>query len=343
MSQSGQQVQADSSVLMEIIRTQAEIAKFGLDLGNLMEFIANRVKDMTQAGAAIIEVAEGEEMVYRAASGTARPELGLRLRRKGSLSGLCVDSGQILSCDDAETDDRVDREACRKVGLRSMVVAPLIHNGTPVGALKIASPIVAKFGAEDIQILELMSDLIAAAMFHAARYETDALYYRATHDALTGLANRAFFYDILRQALAGARRQQTNLGVLFVDLDGLKQINDKIGHRAGDAAICEAALRMTRASRESDTVARLGGDEFGLIVKDVGGRGGLVGQAARIGAEIRQSFAFEGQAVPLKASIGHALFPEDGTEVGALIEIADQAMYQMKRAGKPMPVPTASA
>src|SRR6185369_10554343 len=114
-----------SDILMAIIQTQTEIAKLGLDLGAMMELVAEHIQLLTNAQGAIVELVEGDEMVYRAAAGMAGSQLGLRLKREGSLSGLAVASGEILHCRDSETDPRVDLAACRRVGVRSMVVAPL--------------------------------------------------------------------------------------------------------------------------------------------------------------------------------------------------------------------------
>ncbi len=324
----------DSAILMEIIRAQTEIAKLGLDLGGVMTFVADRVQELTEASGAIVELAEGSEMVYRAAAGIAKGQLGLRLNRAGSLSGLCIEQGRVLRCDDSESDPRVDREACRRVGLRSMVVAPLNHNDTTVGVLKIAAAAPGFFTDGHVRVLELMSGLIAAAMYHATTYETSELYHRATHDSLTGLANRALFYDRLRQCLALAHRQSAQVGLLNLDMDGLKPINDRYGHRAGDAAIRETAQRIRRISRQSDTVARLGGDEFAIILPDIACRDSALSHAGRIAAEISQPFAFEDRALDLGASIGVATFPLDGTEPDALIEQADRAMYETKRSRK---------
>ncbi|MBV8508676.1 MAG: GGDEF domain-containing protein [Xanthobacteraceae bacterium] len=323
-----------TSVLMEIIRAQTDIAQLGLDLGGVMTFVTERVQQLTGAGGAIVELAEGDEMVYRAASGMAKQQLGLRLQRTGSLSGLCVEQRTVLRCDDSESDVRVDKEACRRVGLRSMVVAPLNHGETTVGVLKIAAVAPNAFSDEHVHILELMCGLIASAMYHAVQYETNELYHRATHDALTGLANRALFYDRLRQSLSLARRQSSRLGILNLDLDGLKPINDTYGHRAGDAAIRETGQRISKVSRQSDTVARLGGDEFAVIAADIDGRDGALRHADRLASEIRQPFSFENNQVMLDASIGLAIFPDDGTELDALIEKADQAMYAIKRTRK---------
>ncbi len=321
----------DPALLLEVIQAQTAIAKFGLDLGGVIHFVTERVQSLTGASGAMVELAEGDEMVYRAASGMAEAQLGLRLKRSGSLSGLCVERGRILRCDDSEYDERVDREACRRVGLRSMVVAPLTHNGTTVGVLKIASPEPCAFDDQNILVLTLMRDLIAAAMFHAVQHETSELYHRATHDALTGLANRALFYDRLRQSLALAVRQSSQFGVLNLDMDGLKTINDQYGHRAGDAAIRETATRIRDALRKSDVAARLGGDEFGVILFGVEDRNCAAASAERIATEIRRPFAFEDRSLPLDASIGVAVFPEDGEEMDTLIERADQSMYATKR------------
>ena len=128
-----------NDVLMDIIDVQTEIVKLGIDLSGVMDFVVDKMLSLTNSSGAIIELMEQDDMVYRAASGGAKKQLGLRLSKATSLSGLCIENRQTLKCDDSETDARVDREACRKVGLRSMVVAPLFHLETVVGALKIFS------------------------------------------------------------------------------------------------------------------------------------------------------------------------------------------------------------
>jgi len=332
MTDVGSSISTDPYVLMEIIRMQTEIAKLGLDLGGVVSLVVDRVQTLTNAAGAIVEFVEGDDMVYRGVSGIAKPLLGLRIKREGSLSGLCVRERRVLRSDDMETDPRVDRESARKVGLRSMVVAPLNHNETTVGVLMLASPTLNAFTDRDVRVLELMSELIAAAMYHAARHETNELYIQATHDSLTGLLNRAAFYDRLRQRLSIARRQSDNaFGILIIDMDGLKAINDSHGHRTGDAALCEAARRIGSVSRETDVVCRLGGDEFAIIVPEIQDRQGGLDIADRIAREICQPFQFEKHELFLNASIGFALYPDDGSDIDRLIEAADQSMYAVKR------------
>jgi diguanylate cyclase (GGDEF)-like protein len=334
-------VSTDPYILMEIIRLQTEIAKQGLDLSGVVQAVVERIPSFTNAEGAIVEYAEGDEMVYRGASGFAAPLLGTCVKREASLSGLCVRLGQVLRSDDVVLDPRVDAGTYAEVGIRSMVVAPLKHDGSAVGVLKIVSTATHAFTARDVRVLELMSELIAAAMYYAARNETSALYQQATHDSLTGLANRSLFFDRLRHRVSPGRRQLEPLGILIVDMDGLKRINDTCGHRAGDAAIREIALRISRIPRKSDIVARLGGDEFGVILGEISDRSDLLMIVERISQQTDQPFRFEGRIINLTASIGNARFPEDGNDVDALLEAADRSMYKMKRKRSTRSTPTA--
>lgn len=321
----------NSETLLEIIKIQTEISKLGLDLGGVMSLVTQRSHLLTRASGAVVEIAEGDDMVYRAASGMAETQLGLRLSRHKSLSGLCVRDGKILSCDDSETDERADRDACRKIGLRSMLVVPLKHLDSTVGVLKVMSSTPSAFSDADAQVLSLLSEQIAAAMFHAVRFEANELYHRATHDALTGLANRALFYDRLRQCMVAADRHAGRVGILNIDMDGLKPINDEYGHRAGDAAIREVATRANTTSRQSDTVARLGGDEFGVILSRIDNREGAMTQSERLAKKINAPFVFEQRPLLLSASIGCAVYPDDGKHIEEIIDKADQSMYEIKR------------
>jgi len=317
--------------LLGVIETQTEIVRLGSDLAGVMSLVAGRALALTHAVGAVVELAEGDDMVYRATAGIADPHLGLRLARNHSLSGLCVEEHRLLRCDDSETDPRVDREACRYVGLRSMVVVPLNYHDEVVGVLKVMGAEPSAFDDEDVRVLGLMADLVAAAMFHAARHESGELFHRATHDPLTGLPNRALFFERLRNLMAMTERKQRRFGVMSLDMDCLKPINDTFGHRAGDAAICEMGTRVRSCVRAADTVARLGGDEFGVIVSQVEDRDGLISLARRMEEKVGAVFEFEQHPITLRTSIGVALYPDDGCTLEALLEAADQAMYAQKR------------
>ena len=320
--------------LMQVIQIQTELAKLGLDLGGVMQFIVEQTLDLLEADGAVIELAEEGEMVYRAASGIARGQLGLRLIVDGSLSGLCVHTGEPQTCDDSETDGRVDRDACRKVGLRSMIVLPLKHRGESVGVIKAISSQPAKFLPRDITLLGMLTEMVAASMFFSAKYDSDDLFIKATHDEMTGLANRALFMDRLRNIVSLDMRHNTLSGLLMIDMDGLKKVNDQYGHRTGDAVLIEFARRLKEVTRKTDTAARMGGDEFAVLITPLDDPSGIDSLISRLEEINETPLEFEGQRFLLKASIGYVLIPQEGTDPDMLLDKADRRMYAEKRARK---------
>lgn len=160
-----------------------------------------------------------------------------------------------------------------------------------------------------------------------------ALKQEASHDSLTGLANRRLFYDRLQHAIRHARRYHTKVGVLFLDLDHFKEINDTHGHHVGDAVLTEAARRLSKSVRESDSIARLGGDEFVVLLDKVNGREDCLSAATNIENALAEDSSFYGMPVEIRASIGHALFPDDGEDEDTLLRAADAAMYRAKTGG----------
>lgn len=167
------------------------------------------------------------------------------------------------------------------------------------------------------------------------QHSREALQEEATHDPLTGLANRRLFYDRLQQAIRLAHRYGGKVGILYVDLDCFKAINDHHGHHVGDAVLTEVAKRLTVSIRDSDSAARLGGDEFGVMLEGVQGREDLLAAVHKIEQELAAGASFYGLDVEIAASIGHALFPDDGADEDALIRAADAAMYRIKSGDNP--------
>ena len=152
----------------------------------------------------------------------------------------------------------------------------------------------------------------------------------ASHDALTGLPNRRLLPDTLSHALASARRTDRRVAVLMVDVDRFKDINDRHGHSVGDAVLQEVARRLTGAVRASDTSWRVGGDEFVVVLADLSAANGVDAAVAKIGAALSGVYRIDGGPLEVTASIGVAVFPDDGTDGRQLIECADRAMYRDK-------------
>jgi diguanylate cyclase (GGDEF)-like protein len=161
--------------------------------------------------------------------------------------------------------------------------------------------------------------------------QMDEIEYRALYDDLTGLPNRALFRDRAAQAIATARRDRSSAAVLLLDVDRFREINDALGHEAGDALLREIGARLGQTLRESDTLARLGGDEFGVLLPATSMEDAVV-LAGRVHESLDEPFPFGEFPLDVAASIGVAAFPDHGEDVDALLQHADVAMYVAKDA-----------
>ena len=156
----------------------------------------------------------------------------------------------------------------------------------------------------------------------------------ALHDGLTGLPNRLLLMDRLALAIAHARRKKQALAILFLDLDGFKQINDTHGHDVGDAVLKEVADRLVATVRQADTVARLGGDEFIIGLSELSHDEDLTNLIPELLQAISEPFDIQGQSLIITASIGIGIYPQHGEDGASLIKSADRALYEAKRLGK---------
>ena len=156
----------------------------------------------------------------------------------------------------------------------------------------------------------------------------------ALHDALTGLPNRRLLFDRLALAIAHARRNTSAMAVMCLDLDGFKQINDTMGHDAGDALLRMVADRLVAAVREEDTVARLGGDEFVIALWESSHADAVARLAEKVVQAVSQPYRIQGRDVHMTASVGVGIYPTHGETVESLMKSADLALYETKRAGK---------
>jgi diguanylate cyclase (GGDEF)-like protein/PAS domain S-box-containing protein len=166
------------------------------------------------------------------------------------------------------------------------------------------------------------------------RQAEEKIAFLAYHDALTGLPNRVLLQDRLQQAIAQAERVRNGLALVFLDLDNFKKINDSLGHAAGDALLREVAQRLKHCVRDSDTISRQGGDEFVLILRELRGVDSCVPVLGKIMESLQEPFIWEGNELSTSASLGIALYPEDGRDFETLRKKADLAMYRAKEAGR---------
>lgn len=162
----------------------------------------------------------------------------------------------------------------------------------------------------------------------------EKIVYLAHFDALTNLPNRTLFYDRLEQAIAQAQRYKQKLAILFLDLDGFKQVNDNFGHHIGDGLLKAVAERLNENARHMDTVARVGGDEFVFILNDVGHADNAATVAKKVVESLARPFAIQETICSIGGSIGISIFPDDTDSMETLVKQADDAMYLAKNKGK---------
>jgi len=158
--------------------------------------------------------------------------------------------------------------------------------------------------------------------------------HQANYDALTNLPNRNLFLDRLSRSMIRAKRNQTQVALMFLDLDRFKSVNDTLGHNVGDLLLQEAAMRISGSVRETDTVSRLGGDEFTVIIPDLHHVNDVEKIASKILKKLAKPFSIQGHEIFLSGSVGVTVFPDDGDDLEVLLKNADTAMYRAKECGR---------
>lgn len=205
------------------------------------------------------------------------------------------------------------------------------HSGT-VGALLVQNHSEhLHYTEHDCELLVFVSTQIAAAIERKqmlARLQQSALY-----DHLTQLPNRQLVYDRIKLALAKARRENGHLALLYLDLDRFKEVNDTLGHAAGDILLQDTAQRIVQCMRAADTVARFGGDEFVVLLENIDCPESVTIVTERIFDVLRQPFKLMDKEVSIVPSIGLAMYPQHGSDEQSLLEHADSAMYKAKKNG----------
>lgn len=186
-----------------------------------------------------------------------------------------------------------------------------------------------------LEIKVRIHNMLEVRLLYQQLAETNrALEFMSLHDILTGLPNRRLLMDRLASALARAKRNTGRMALLYLDLDGFKQINDRLGHDAGDTLLRLVAARLAATVRQADTVARLGGDEFVIVLSEIGHLNAVEKLLSKLLETVSQPYLIDEQQVTITASIGVSLYPLHGADKDALMKHADAAMYVAKNAGK---------
>jgi diguanylate cyclase (GGDEF)-like protein len=218
------------------------------------------------------------------------------------------------------------------IGGKASAMLPLISRDATIGLIELTARRRMHFDPARLALARSMANEAAMALETARLYEQ--IEYQAMHDSLTGLPNRLLFVNRLGHALARTKRTGSLVGVLFIDLDHFKRINDGLGHAAGDEVLTAVGTRLIAELRPGDTVARLGGDEFGILLDPVGGIGEAGAVADRVLSALHAPLDLVGVDYSVRASVGLAVGNARGTTADQLLADADVAMYRAKQRGK---------
>lgn len=236
---------------------------------------------------------------------------------------------------------------------KSVVCMPLTIEDRAIGVMTIQSYQAHAYSPSHLAFLEALAPYVAIAVENAIIHDrlenlnralsdekrrleraTLKISHLANHDTLTGLPNRRLLFELTGKALETARRAGAGIGVIFIDLDDFKPINDRFGHAAGDAALMAMSERVRNLVRASDIVARMGGDEFIAVITNIKSRKDIERVANKLLAECIKPMSFSGKTCSIGLSMGISLFPDDGDTVEMLINKADSAMYRIKHSAK---------
>jgi diguanylate cyclase (GGDEF)-like protein len=311
----------DVGLLTQLVAVQQAVLAADLDVDAAIAEVAEQAHRLTRADAAVVETLDGDELVYRAVAGTAVKFRGMRMNAATSLSGRSLRSGDILWCQDAGSDPRVDVELAREARARSMVIVPLVHRRKAAGTLKVYASRPHAFGERELRVTQMLAVFLGAAL---ARAEMLARIGRAsTTDALTGLPNRRAWDERAPRELARASRSGNPVSLALLDLDHFRAFNEEHGRAAGDTLLKSCAARWWHSVRSVDLLARLGGEEFGLLLAN------CIAPDAVVAVERVRSATRD----LCRVSVGIAQWDMQ-EPLESLMLRADVALYRAKQAGR---------
>ncbi|KAA8735332.1 GGDEF domain-containing protein [Acinetobacter qingfengensis] len=309
--------------LLNVIELQTQIIKLGTDVHAIMKLLVEDIQNLTNATASALTLLEDDYIVCHAVSKNVQSYIGKRFHLNDGLAGYAIKNKKLIYSMDYQGDDRVNINIRKTMSFESIVVLPLFFQEQAVGVYLLFSNQKDAFSKQDLQLLNLLSDTISAALYQSIKLEKQIKL--ASMDYLTGLNTRAILSEYFE------KNNHQHAGLLMIDMNDLKFINDHYGHRAGDLALIEVGKRLKRQIRKDDLIVRLGGDEFAVFLANIHTADAIQLLINRFIQVCSEAFYYKNQAINISISVGYALYPKDGKQLTTLMEVADQHMYNNKR------------
>ncbi|HXW68063.1 MAG TPA: diguanylate cyclase, partial [Dissulfurispiraceae bacterium] len=309
-----------------------------LDADEIMQRVVAKAARLTGADGSSIGLFQNDHVFMKYVYNMPSGFIGLNLTPGEAKHIYYVASRrEAIAFNDTATDERIDAGFFSRFGIISALAAPLITRDVVIGAICFyCLSHRCAFTEMYVDFAQKLSTAVSAALENARLYASvkkmdEEIRHLAYHDALTGLPNRRLFHSLLTHEVAQARRHNKKMALFFLDLDRFKDINDTLGHEAGDELLKEVAERLKATVRACDTIARIGGDEFNIILADIDHVEVIADIAEKIVECFRKTFTIDGHEFHISTSIGIGIFPDDSEDINTLLRYADIAMYHAKK------------
>ena len=306
-----------------------------LDIGEVAKSALGCVRYITSARVVILGLYESgttETMRIYALRRDGLPKIRAKFALSEELQRRIPNSAAAIWTEEPPLPEHALSRLNDEDGARKFWVQKIARGRREWGVLMLGHSSELPLTADQLTLLSGVHERLEVALSSSERDRK--LQTMAHADPLTGLPNRASMLTLLAQELANAQRDGTSVGILFLDLDRFKRANDTLGHAAGDALLRQAAVRITENLRAGDTVARPGGDEFTVLLGDLGSARDAGTVARQLIKALSRPFEVEGHTIYVGASVGIAIYPQDGTTGADLLKKADSAMYRAKEKGR---------